>query len=223
MTSSVFQTLVIIQLADARLFCYEGKVKTGRLQSVIGHVATPPQGVGSAWGKDLAPPERPGVRADRAVPGAETDTQRPLSLSCLPPPSSPLSNSFKQPLTSFLTHRRSKLPLSPLLPHLKGVKTRTAVRCYNVFPKFPEKLPAAGCQVPVGHVCVWEPCCILSQPASFTRKALNMDAKEWNCVHDKTLTHVSVRNMAEYVQTYVRSDGLLVSRGGQYGKRGMQV
>lgn len=86
------------------------------------------------------------------------------SLSRLPPPSSPLSNSFKQPLTSFLTHRRSILPLSPLLPHLKGVKTRTAVRCYNVFPKFPEKLPAAGCQVPVGHVCVcvWEPCCVLS-------------------------------------------------------------
>lgn len=55
----------------------EGKVKTGRLQSVIGHVATPPQGVGSAWGKDLAPPERPGVRPDRAVPGTETDTQRP--------------------------------------------------------------------------------------------------------------------------------------------------
>lgn len=84
-TSSVFQTLVIIQLANARLFCYEGKVKTGRLQSVIGHVATPPQGVGSTWGKDLAPPERPGVRADRAVPGAETDTQRPLSLVYLRP------------------------------------------------------------------------------------------------------------------------------------------
>lgn len=50
-----------------------------------------------------------------------------------------------------------------------------------------------------------------------------MDAKEWNCVHDKTLTHVSVRNMAEYVQMYVRSDGLFVSRGGQYGERGMQV
>lgn len=63
-SSSVFQALVIIQLADAWLFWYEGKVKTGRLQSVIGHVATPPQGVGSAWGKDLAPPERPGVRAD---------------------------------------------------------------------------------------------------------------------------------------------------------------
>lgn len=58
-----FPALVIIQLADARLFWCEGKVKTGRLQSVIGHVATPPQGVGSAWGKDLAPPERPGVRA----------------------------------------------------------------------------------------------------------------------------------------------------------------
>lgn len=108
MTSSVFQALVIIQLADARMFWYEGKVKTGRLQSVIGHVATPPQGVGSVWGKDLAPPERPGVRADQAAPGAETYTQRPLSR--LPPPSPLLSNSFKQPLTSFLTHRRSNLP-----------------------------------------------------------------------------------------------------------------
>lgn len=78
-------------------------------------------------------------------------------------------------------------------------------------------------------VCVCEnrvASCLISsaaQPASFTREALNMDAKEWNCVHDKTLTHVSVRNMAEYVQTYVRSDGLFVSRGGQYGERRMQV
>lgn len=40
---------------EARSVSYEAKVKTGRLQSVIEHVATPPQGVGSAWGEDLAP------------------------------------------------------------------------------------------------------------------------------------------------------------------------
>lgn len=115
------------------------KVKTDRLQNIIGHVATPPQGVGSAWGKDLAPPERPGVRAVRAVPGAGTDTQRPLS--CLPPPLPSLSNSFKQLLTSFLTHRQSNLPFFPLFsPHLKSrgsiLGQQLKKRWYNVFAKF---------------------------------------------------------------------------------------
>lgn len=126
------------------------KVTTGRLQSVIGHVATPLQGVGSAWGKDLAPPERPGVRAVRAVPGAGTDTQRPLSR--LPPPSPPLSNSFKQPLTSFLTHRRSNLPFfSPLLLPRGSIlgrplKNNATLKGYkrNVFPKFQEEITRGG-------------------------------------------------------------------------------
>jgi len=47
------QTLKHIQRLG--VFSYEAKVKTGRLQSVIEHVAAPPQGVGSAWGEDLAP------------------------------------------------------------------------------------------------------------------------------------------------------------------------
>lgn len=69
----------------------------------------------------------------------------------------------------------------------------------------------------------------LLKPASFTREALHTDAKEQQNkssrrhVQDKTLMHVNVIKRSTNVQTYVRTDRLFVSSGGQYGESGMAV
>lgn len=147
LSSFGFRDLVITRLAP--LFSCEGKVKTGRLQSVIGHVTTPPQGVGSAWGKDLAPPERPGVKPGRAVPGSETDTQRPLS--CLPPPSAPLSNSFEQQENLLL--RCS--PMHPRPPTFNRLKKRVCVCVWG------------GGQYSDGHVSTYVMTCFQSSPRKY--------------------------------------------------------
>lgn len=161
----------------------------------------------------MAPPERPGVRPDRAVPATETDTQRPLSR--LPPPSALLSNSFKQhpsaslPFFSDASLIKSPTTTTSLTPPEKvGVNTQTGayqITLQRVF-KVPQEITCGRLPGPsqsrvcrsVRTVLHLVRSAALLKPASFSREALNTDAKEQQnkssrChVQDKTLLHVHV-------------------------------